>query len=172
MNLSPIARSAVTGLLWVLWVITWPFCALFRLIRRAWRATSYEGLKKAALLFFMALVVALVVGVVSILQLLGQSRERGIENQQIIRNSADTLEEVQKLVERVDDQTSPEAQARQQRQIDAILVRIKCDTQETIQEGIQQLVALGIEDAGAVRIVTAECAKPGSATTTTTAAGG
>ena len=147
----------------ILYYLSLVLLAPFRGIRWCWRHVTYEGLKKAAILFAMVFVVAMVVGVVAILDLLDESRARGIENQSLIRNT-------NALVERVDEQTSPEAQIRQQQQIDAILVKVDCNTREAFQDAIRQLVELGIPEAGSIRIITAEC--DDQDTTTTTAPGG
>lgn len=89
-------------------------------------------------------------------ELLKASRARGIE--------------VRRITRKINEQTSPEAQLRQQQAINTILTRIDCNFRQAFTEAIQALVDLGIPEASAVSIVTAQCRSlpPTAASTTTT----
>ncbi len=92
--------------------------------------------------------------------LLQASRARGLE--------------VRRLARRIEEQTSPEAQLRQQQAINSILTRIDCNTRQAFTEAIQALVQLGIPEAASVSIVTAQCREvnaTATSSTTTTAPG-
>lgn len=120
---------------------------LYQPLRWCWRRITPEGAKKFA---YCSAGLFILVSVYS-LQI---QRQNTKSNRQVLFA--------------IKDQTSPEAQKRQAQAINAVLVQVDCNTREAIQDGIRQLVTLGIEDAGAVRIVTAECTKNGNSTTTTT----
>lgn len=140
-------------------VVSWPF-------RRFANAES-ETIRKVrdvAMMFTAVIIAVVAVETHQISQsnndLLAASRNRGIE----VRRLARTIEE----------QTSPEAQLRQQQAINSILTRIDCNTRQAFTEAIQALVQLGIPEAASVSIVTAQCREvnaTATSSTTTTAPG-
>lgn len=67
--------------------------------------------------------------------------------------SANARAEVQEVLEVVRRQTSPEAQARQRDQIEAIIVTIDCNTRVAFQEALDTLAAQGVLQPGAVTVV-------------------
>lgn len=126
--------------------LLWPF----RVARRAWRAVTPEGARKARDLVLSMCGVFVVVGVLTLLDLADSSRARGVENQETLA----TLAEVQA---KIDAQTSPEAVARQKAMVDAVIETIGCDNRQTIQDLVDLLEERGVLEPGLLEVITAEC---------------
>lgn len=149
-----------------LWrMASWPF----RLVWRGYQAISAEQARKFRDLMMGLFVIFAAIAVYQnrqvldgVTDLLTQSRERGLENQQ-------TLREIQELADRIEQQTSPEAQQRQQQVIDSIISLVGCNNEDTIQRLVDVLVERGVLEPGLLAVITDECELilAGASTTTT-----
>lgn len=136
------------------------FKAVWHRFGRVWDSLSLETLVR---ILVISLVLSLGVTAYSTIKVQQQTTaltELSKSNRKLGDANRRTLKAIK-------DQTSPEALAQQQRTINAILVRVDCNTRQAFQDAIQQLVDLGITEAGSIRIVTAQCEAENATTTTT-----
>ncbi|MCU1356373.1 MAG: hypothetical protein JWM89_1791 [Acidimicrobiales bacterium] len=137
--------------------ITRPFRAVGRAARWCWRRATPEAVRKVRDVALIFLAVAVVAGVVSIIGLVRQSADRGRQNRTTLVRLDRAVSGIEDVQRRIKAQTSPEAQARQQRTVNAIIAVVDCRQQANNQRIIDVLVERGVLSDGDVRAITAEC---------------
>ena len=143
--------SDLTSAVW------WLVCLIPRGIRGVWRSITPEGARKFRDVCFVILII--MVGYIGLqnrneIKILGTVVEDGQERG---RQNRRTLQEIERLANIIESQTSPEAQARQQETIDSIITIIGCENEDTIQRLVDVLVEREVLEPGTLQVITDEC---------------
>jgi hypothetical protein len=138
----------------VLWrVVAWPFRALYR----GYAAITTEQARKGRDIALSLCGIACVLFLLTNRQLHEDSAQRGRE----VRNAIDRIEDLatenERLAEKIEAQTSPEAQQQQRALIQQVVDLIGCENEDTIQRLIDVLEERGVLDEGLLNVITDEC---------------
>lgn len=121
----------------------WLVLAPFRLIRFLWRKITPEGARKVR---DLSIIVVLLISIYNV----RLQRQNSAVNRKVFLG-------YQEVLQRIEAQTSPEAQERQRNLINFIIDRVDCRNQASLQRTIDVLVERNILEPGDVRAITKAC---------------
>lgn len=121
------------------WLLTSPL----RAIRWAWRKITPETARKVR---DLSIIIVVVISIYNV----RLQREASAVNRRIFRG-------YEQVLQKIEDQTSPEAQQRQQNLIDLIIDRVDCRNQAALQRTIDVLVERDVLEPGDVQAITEAC---------------
>lgn len=124
---------------------------------RLWESITPDNARKIRDVAFAITALFALYAVFQMLDLQRDSRTRGLENRQVIREIDENTNAINDVVDQIESQTSPEVQARQQQIIDDIIQKVDCNNREALQDTIDVLVERGVLESGDVRVALEDC---------------